>query len=268
MRSADRSILIALAIVGLIACFWFLVLSPKRERAAELETQVETLQGEVAQQEQLAADAELAQASYEQNYERLVVLGKAAPEDGDMPSLLTQLSSLSKRSGVDFGALTVSEAPEVPAPATSESTTDQNQPEEGAAAPASATATPAATAPAPPTEANAALLPLGATVGPAGLGVLPYSLQFQGDFFKVADLLKGLDGLVATGKRTKVAGRLLTVNGFSMAPGEGDQLAVDLEVMSYVLPASQGLTAGATPAAPPASVPPTTPTPTPTATTP
>ena len=267
MRGADRSILIGLVIVGLLACFWFMLLSPKRQRASELETKVAELQSEVSAQEQLAVAAEQAQADYEKNYERLVVLGKAAPPDGDTPSLLTQLTTLAERSRTDFGALTLGEAGEVAAPAPAETTTDQNAeagaPTSGASTePAAAEpgATPTAT-PAPATEAAAATLPIGAIVGPAGLGVLPYNLNFRGDFFQVAELLGRFDALVASRKAgMAVDGRLMTVNGFTLTPGDGKALDVELAVTTYVLPESQGLTAGATPAAPASTVPAATPT--------
>jgi len=268
MKSSDRSILLGLVLLGLLAAFWFMLLSPKRDRASELETQVTDLQAEVSQQQQLADYAEQAEADYAGNYERLIVLGKAAPADGDTPSLLAQLSALAKDAGTEFDSLTAGgDAPAPPPPpATSESTTDQNATPEQTGDPATTAAVPA-----PATETSAALLPLGASVGPAGLGVLPYTLEFRGDFFSMADLLESLDKQVGTGKSVEVDGRLLTINGFSMTPEEesGD-LAVELLITSYVLPESQGLTAGATPTAPPATVPAATTTPTavPTATTP
>ena len=270
MKSSDRSILIGVAILGLLAAFWFLMLSPKREKAAELETQVDALQTQVEAQEQLATAAEQAEAEYDRNYERLIVLGKAAPADGDTPSLLAQLTAQAEASKSTFGSLTTegAEAAEVSAPA--QTTTDQSQ---AAAASGETTAAPATT-PAAPTEASAALLPLGATVGPAGLGILPYELEFSGDFFEIADLLERIDGQVEGRKDgAEVEGRLITVNGFTLAPVDeesgGEELAAELSITTYVLPDSQGLTAGATPSAPPATVPPATSVPAvPTATTP
>jgi hypothetical protein len=264
MKASDRSILLGIVILGLGACFWFMLLAPKRERASELETQVTALQGEVSTQEQLASAAEQAQSDYAKNYERLIVLGKAAPADGDTPSLLTQLTAAAERSRTEFSGLTREEAGELPAatPA-AETTTDQNANAEAAPA-----ATPVSSAPA--TEASAATLPLGASIGPAGLGVLPYTLQFSGDFFEVADLLATLDEQVgAKGGGAEVDGRLLTVNGFTLVPAEGEsELAVELSITTYVLPDSQGLTAGATPAAPAPAVPPATSVPTSTPATP
>ena len=40
--------------------------------------------------------------------------------------------------------------------------------------------------PATPTEAAASLMPLGASIGPAGLAVMPYNLIFNGTFFQIA----------------------------------------------------------------------------------
>ncbi len=258
MKSSDRSILIGLAILGLLACFWFVLLAPKRERASELEAQAADLQTQVTAQEQLAAAAEQAQAEYDENYERLIVLGKAAPADGDTPSLLAQFTTQAEASGSTFGSLTAGGDDGEPVAAPAQTTTDQN-----AAAPDPAAAT-ATALPAAPTEASVAMLPLGATVGPAGLGVLPYTLEFSGDFFQIADLLERIDGQVDARKRgAEVEGRLVTVNGFTLAPQEDSRtLAASLEITTYVLPDSQGLTAGATPGAPPATVPPATPVPT------
>jgi hypothetical protein len=259
MKASDRSILIGLLIVGLLACFWFMLLAPKRERAAELETRINDLQSQVEAQEQLAAAAEQAQSDYDRNYERLIVLGKAAPADGDTPSLMTQFISQAEASGTTFGSLTAGSDDAEPVPAAAQTTTDQN------AAASGGTTTPAA-APAAPTEASVATLPLGAVVGPAGLGVLPYTLEFSGDFFQIADLLERIDGQVDAEKRgADVDGRLVTLNGFTLTvpdEEEGGGLDAEVSISTYVLPDSQGLTAGATPSAPPATVPPASPVPT------
>ena len=105
-------------------------------------------------------------------------------------------------------------------------------------------------APAPvATEAAAASLPIGATVGPAGLPVMPYELQFQGDFFQIADFVAGLDKGVSAGKKGEVSvdGRLMTVDGFSLTRDlqKGfPSLLANFAVTTYVTPTEEGLTAG------------------------
>ena len=100
-----------------------------------------------------------------------MVLGKAAPDDDDTASLLVQLDRISRQARVDFRGLTLKEgegetAPPAPAgtPQTPADTAAQDEQRVAAVEAETGTATTAA-----PTEAQAALLPIGASVGPAGL---------------------------------------------------------------------------------------------------
>jgi hypothetical protein len=259
MRAFDRSILIALPLVALVVAFWFLVLAPKREEAAKLGDDVASLESEVSELQQAADFAEQAKDDFPHDYAELVTLGKAVPEGDDTASLFAQLSGISQRAGVDFRSLELTEgasdATAAPAPASTPETTpapsDESAPPagetEGAeAAPAAATA--------PPTETTAAALPIGATVGPAGLPVMPYKLEFRGDFFRVADFIKGLDGTVTTqGGPVSVDGRLMTIDGFALARDTENgfpSLLSSFAVTTYVTPSTEGLMAGASPSGP------------------
>jgi hypothetical protein len=247
MKSSDRAILISLIVVGLFGAFWFLALSPKRDEASELGDQITQLESDIAAQEQIVVSGHEAQAGYQKNFSSLVVLGKAAPAGGDTPSLITQLVDISDDAKATFGLLQLGTAPEEPTPAAAETTTDQT------AAEAESTTVVAA----PATEASASSLPIGASVGSAGLGRLVYDMSFQGDFFQIADLFRGIDSLVTSkAASVDVTGRLITINGFTMTKemAEGP-LKVELSMSSYVLPSSQGLTAGGTSTMPPSSVP-------------
>lgn len=270
MRAADRTILIGVALLALLAVFWFMVVAPKRERLSGLDGEVATLQGEVQSQESLLASADEAKRSFPADYHSLVVLGKAVPADDDAASLIDQTNTLAQRSGIEFRGLVLTDggdaAPTTPPPA-AETTTDQSQTD------ASATAEPAA-APvaAPATEASAASLPIGASVGTAGLPVMPYDFDFRGDFFQIADFMGRLDDMVRVdGKGLGVDGRLLTIDSFSLAGDKADGyplLDATLHVTSFVAPADEGPTAGATASAPavttsdPATAAGSTPTPT------
>jgi hypothetical protein len=255
VKTSDRAILIGLLVAGAFAAFWFLALAPKRDEVSKLDEQVTQLEGDLAAQQQRVADSREAQDGYQENFSSLVVLGKAAPPDGDMPSLMRQLIDISEEAKVDFGRVQLGTAAEEPTPATAESTTDQAG--EGEAPEGASTATPAAsTTPAPATEASAAALPLGASVGSAGLGRLVYDLYFEGDFFQIADLFEGIDQMIDSKNATvDVSGRLVTVNGFEMTKSAEGPLTVELSISAYSLPESQGLTAGATSTMPPANVP-------------
>jgi Tfp pilus assembly protein PilO len=244
VKSSDRTILAVVAVVGLMAAFWFLVLSPKRQEASDLSEQVTTLQGQVAQEEADASTAGAAKTDFKSNYHELVTLGKAVPVDADTPSLLTQLQELSSDSDVQFQSISLGGGTGGSVPANAQPLT-------------ATTGTPTS---ATPTEATASLLPIGASVGAAGLPIMPYALTFQGSFFDVADFFGGIDDLVEVkGEDNKVSvdGRLLTIDDFTLAPVDGgsDQLVVSVNATSYLSPADQGATGGATPTGPLATTP-------------
>jgi Tfp pilus assembly protein PilO len=277
----DRAILLSLAIVALLAAFYFMVLSPKRDKASQLGEEITQLESQISQQEQVATFAEQARQDFPRYYGQLVVLGKAVPDQADQSSMIVQLNQIATRSGTDFRTITIAEgsggsaaaepaAPAAPptdgttAPSDGTTTTPSDgstPPADGSATATGTTATPAAsTSSAPATEATAASLPLGATVGPAGLPIMPYELTFEGSFFDIADFMSGVDSLVhlRDGSGQVVAdGRLLTVDGFSLKPiptiGGETELRANFLVTSYVVPSDEGLTAGASPTAPGAS---------------
>jgi len=276
MRRNELTILLSLAVAGMIAAFWLVVISPKRDEAASLKQDTDGLQSSLEQAQQAAAAGEQARQDFEVNYRRLVVLGKAVPADGDQAGLLVQLQRLADRSGVGFQSIDLTSSAQSAStptpPASSESSVSPIPP----VTPPTGTAedtTPAASTPtAAATEAVAATLPIGASVGPAGLPVMPYNLKFSGDFFQIANFLESLDEMVHMPHgEVDVTGRLLTVDGFALAPEKSaagaslsaiPTLTANLSVTTYLTPADQGIMAGATLSGPaPATSAPATPTP-------
>lgn len=299
MKRSDSTILMILPLVALVVAFWFLVLAPKRKEASKLGDEVAKLQTAVDEHKRAAADAVEAKESFPDNYQKVVELGRAVPQDDDTASLFRELSAISRRVGVEFRAieLNASQSP-APAPATppasdeSSGSGDSGSGGEGSGSPdsggqgnegggESSGATPTSTTtPAPATEATAASLPIGAAVGPAGFPVMPYKLEFRGDFFRVADFIHQLDQMVRTKDgRASVHGRLLTIDGFALKENTKEgfpSLTAKFSITTYLTPADQGISAGATPQAPapaapgqaapaPAATAPTAPTSTPTA---
>jgi hypothetical protein len=259
MTTSTRTLLVLIAAAAAIGAFWFIAMAPKRERASELSVQVDAMRAKVAAHEQAIATGIEDRRDFPGAYQQLVLLGKAVPEGGESASFLVQINEVARRAGIEFRQLEVdtggTAAVATPAPPLSgEPSVSEPVGETGA------TTTPASTT-APATEAAAALLPIGATVGEAGLGVMPYKLQFRGNFFEIADFLQGLDRLVKTESgHVAVDGRLVTVSGFALSQDKSTgfpSLVANLIVTTYVTPPDQGLTAGATPAAPapPATVP-------------
>jgi Tfp pilus assembly protein PilO len=233
-------------VIAALIAFWFLALSPKRDEVNKLDSQVGKLRSEVEEQRQAAEDGLLARQEFPRDYQRLVVMGKAVPADDETASLLVQINRIAESSGVSFRAINQSQGSST----------------------AATTVAPAA----PATESAAALLPIGATVGSAGLPTLPYELTFRGNYFEVADFMAGVDRLVKPRGGTIAAdGRLVTIDGFTLASDEAAPFPVvkaTMNVTTYVTPADQGLTAGASPTGPSPVAPAATPASTTTAATP
>lgn len=232
MNSSRRLIVSILGIAALAIAFWMLALSPKRKEADELASQAGQLKSSLAAAQAQVAEAVAAKQEFPADYRQLVVLGKAAPAGEETASLLVELNHVARKSHVKFESFLLN-----------------GDGEEAASAPAASSA--------PPTEVAASLMPLGASIGPAGLAVMPYSLSFSGNFFHFADFIKGIDSLVGTSENeVAVDGRLMTLDGFALnASGDGfPRLDASFAVTTYVTPPSQGVTAGATPAAPAPSI--------------
>lgn len=239
MSSSSRIIVAMLAVVALAVAFWMLLLSPKKEEVSKLDRQV------VQQEELLSvhrAEVErglAAQKAFPAAYQQLVVLGKAAPADDETASLLVQLNRIAEESEVRFETFELSpagsgeaEAPEPP-PAP--------EPGQSLSYPS-------------PTEVSASTMPLGASIGPAGLAVMPYTLTFKGSFFHVADFIDGLDKLVRTkNEEVEVTGRLITINGFTLTEDQSrgfPALEASFTVTTFLVPPEEGVTGGATPTSP------------------
>jgi Tfp pilus assembly protein PilO len=224
MTPQNRAILAAVLVAVAAVLFWMMALSPKREEASKLGTEVENLQASLSQHEGEVRAGEEAKKGFSDDYRQLVVLGKATPGDAETSSLLVQLSQIARESKVRFSNLELEGS--------------------GEQAEASASTGEETT----PTEAAASLMPLGAEIGPAGLAVMPYSLTFTGTFFHLADFIHGLDRLVKTNKTSvSVDGRLLTINGFTLKADtnrEFPMLEGEFSVTTFLTPPNEGLAAG------------------------
>jgi Tfp pilus assembly protein PilO len=280
MRANERMIFVGVAIVALAVGFYLLILSPKRNQASELQSQIDQLHSSIATAEQQTSYGEQARQDFPKYYGRMVVLGKAVPAEADTASLLVQLNSISSQTNLDFRSIAISDGGSGSgAPAGGAAATGSSSPTSptGAAQAAASTASTASSAgsttstasatgsspspatasaaPAPATEAAAAALPIGATVGPAGLPTLPYNLSMRGGYFDVSNFIGKIDGLVEPvggGSQLAPDGRLLTIGGFNLqlrGTGTSPRLKADFVINAYST-GSEGLTLGASPSAP------------------
>jgi hypothetical protein len=265
----DRIVVMVVAGVVALGAFWMLALKPKRHEASDLGRQLQQAQQRLdnAQAEMSAGDA--ARTRYANNYATVARLGKAVPVDDDVPSLVYQIDSTAKETGVDFRMVKLTSgggaAPSATNAAQGAATTQdkaQNQAasqdgkDAGAkAAPSNGqSSTPTPPTPAAPTQAATAALPPGATVGEAGLSTMPFTFTFEGSFFKLSDFLTKLEDYITPKRRSSVdvRGRLLLVNGISLSAGSKGfpMMNASISAQAYLLPIDQGLFDGASPTGP------------------
>ncbi len=240
MSATQKKLIGIAALLGAIAAYWFLLLAPKQEEASALADKVATKQAAVDSAKETLATYEQARGAYRSNYATVVRLGKAVPGDDDVRSLMVQLSSASRRAGVDFETISVG----------------------GAAAEASDSTAASAGSATPPPGAQ--------SVGSAGFWVMPLQFSFGGQFEDLSVFFAKLERFVSVSEKTvDVTGRLLRVDSLHVAPESAGsrRLRAEVGASSYLVPPTQGVTGGASPTAPAAtqastnggSTPPTTP---------
>ena len=273
MTQRDRIVVMVVIAVVALGGFWMLALKPKRKEASDLGQKLEQAHQRVDTAHAEVTAGEAARTLYARNYSTVARLGKAVPVDDDVPSLVYQLDSTAKETGVDFRTVKLSSgsgAAAVPptsaaqgAAATQDNAQNKAASQDGKDAGVNAAASngsqppaagaPAAGAAADPTQSATAALPPGATVGDAGLSTMPFSFTFDGSFFKLSHFLTKLERYISARRRSvDVRGRLLLVNGISLtAAAKGfPAMTASIAAQAYLLPVDQGLFDGASPTGP------------------
>jgi Tfp pilus assembly protein PilO len=215
VTTRDRLVLIGVIALALLGAVWLLVVSPERSKASKLNSEVSAASAQLASAQGDAASAHAAQQRYSAAYSSVVSLGKAVPASEEVPSLMYQIAQATNEKHVQFNSITT-----------------------GGGVGASS---------APSTVAVAA--------ASAGFTQMPFTFVFGGSFNDLYHLFRQLN--TATVRTSsgglQVSGRLLTLQAVKLEPAgtEGSsQLTGTITATAYVLPASQGLTAGATPTSP------------------
>ncbi|HEU4978907.1 MAG TPA: hypothetical protein VFT42_08445 [Solirubrobacteraceae bacterium] len=242
MTSRDRIILIVLLAVGLLAGSWYAVLAPKRHDAAALAKDIAAQRTRLSNAQAQAAQAAAARKRYDVDYATVAKLGEAVPVDGGVPSLLYELDSAAGSSKVDFRSVQL-------AGGSGSAPPTQTQAAQVAAVAQAQNGTTAA----PATQAVAATLPAGASVGPAGFPTMPFQFEFDGSFFDMEHFLDRVAAFTQVhGNKISVNGRLMTIDGISLTASRFGfpKVKANIAATAYLLPSDEGLTNGATPAGP------------------
>ena len=210
------------AAVAAIAAFWFLVLAPKRDEIAKLDTDIAAQEQAAQQSAMLVAQYGKAKQNYRANYTTIARLGKAVPADDDVRSLLVQLDDAAAKSKVTFRSMTL-------AGGSSSSPTGTT-----------ASTTPGTLAPAPGTV----------PVGSAGFSAMPFNFSFSGSFFTLSDFFSRLERFVTVqNDKIDVTGRLLLLGSIAVTPDSSDlgSLQAQIGAVSYLVPPTEGVAGAPTP---------------------
>jgi Tfp pilus assembly protein PilO len=292
LTDRDRKLMLALIPVLVLVVFWFLVLAPKRSDATAAKDELTTQQARLDTARDNLQTAQGAKENFDASYAQVVKLGKAIPTSVDMPSLLVQLDAAAAGTGIRFTKIkagprtvaAVATTTATPAPAAgSESgttgtpvaaggATAQSQPGGAVEAANNAQATSNKSSAAAEnsgvnpsdtqtsTTAGATDTGTGATsaAAPAGLETVPLELEFQGNFFNLADFFHRVKRFVSlTNDNVVVSGRLVTVEGIRWSSDEAifPKIRAEITATVYLSPKAQGTTAGATPTGPSTTTP-------------
>jgi hypothetical protein len=292
LTDRDRKIVLILVPLALIAAYWFLLLGPKRDQESKVRTELQSAQSQRDTARQAAAQLGTAKRSYATDYATVIELGKSIPTSVDMPSLLVQLDSAARGTGIKFvdiktgdrstgaGAAPASSGgsssgsgssgssssapnggtgPNAPGAPSAQSGPGQAAQTAGNAVNTANNAQSAAGLPASGGSPSSGGAAGGANSG--NLDTVPLDFEFKGSFFNLADFFHRMKRFVrVANNQIVVHGRLIVINSFSFDSSQTFP-AIDAKVHAtvYLSPKSQGVSAGATPQGPAASTPASTP---------
>jgi hypothetical protein len=286
LTDRDRKIAVILVPVLVLAAYWFLVLSPKRQETSRLGDQLTQAQSDRDQARGDLQQVQSARSSFASGLASLVKVGKAVPTSVDMPSLIVQLDRAAKGTGIRFQEIKAGERTAAPTASSSSggSSSSSGSSSSGSSSSGSSGSTPAAapggeqagTGPgkaaekageAKQTADNSAAAaggesstsgssPQAASSGSSapGLDTVPLDFTFKGSFFDLADFLHKLKRFVRVANgRLDVRGRLMTVDGFTLQATDFPAITAHVQGTVYLAPKEEGPTAGATPQGPAAA---------------
>jgi hypothetical protein len=291
MTDRDRKILLSVIPLVLLLAYYFLLFSPRREEASKASKDLSTQQKRVTDAQAKVSAATASKTTFASDYTQMVRLGKAIPSKIDMPSLIVQLDQASTGTGIKFTKIATGErdAGATPPAATDSSPSTggtsgngtNGQPAAAAGGQQAGTSFGKSTEKANNTAAsenkNAASAgstadskagdsssgssgstdssgaPAAGSAPPPGLETVPLNLEFEGNFFNLANFFHKLKRMVyVKGNNVAVSGRLVTVDSikYSSDPDLFPKIKAEITATVFLSPETQGTTAGASPSGP------------------
>jgi len=236
VTARDRIVILVVLAVGAVVAGWMFVVSPKRDQASSLSTQITAEQGQLSAAQGQVAAGESAKKAFAGQYAQLAKLGEAVPPDDDVPSLIYQVQSAAQASHVSFRGLQLS------AGSSSSTSTPTPTPTTGTTGSSSTSS-----------AASSAQLPPGASVGAAGLPTEQFTITLSGNYFHLSSFFNRLESfVVSSDSRLLVSGRLMTINAINLIPGPNGfpQITASVSATTYIVPPTEGPLGGATQSGP------------------
>ena len=200
MTRRDTYIVTAIAVLGAVGAFWFLALSPKREKLSAVGKDVAAARQELDQAKQEKIKFAQDQIAFPRLYASLGRLGKAVPADDDVPSLLVQLNHAAAQANVNFHSveLKIDQDAAEAAAAARGSPSRRARPRAKRRHPRGGERRPDGTSGRRPLDRGARLAaapgadPAVTAAATGGLKTLKFEYKFKGDFFKLEDLIHNI----------------------------------------------------------------------------
>lgn len=217
----DRVLLGIVAALALCAAFYVLVITPQRNAAARLQTQIGAARTTLARAQQRVAEGRAAETALKASQRDWSATQRAVPQNADVPALLKVLARSANAAHVSMQNISLSGA---------------------ASSAASTAAAPTTTAAAPATTTGTAASPTEATA-------IPVALTFDGGYQALNRLVDRLDALVTTSRRRiSSRGPLIGIGSINVGPtatgAHSSTLSVQLTATIYQRSATSATTAG------------------------
>jgi type IV pilus assembly protein PilO len=206
------SLLTGVLIVAILAASWFLLIAPKHSKAAAIKTQTAAQEDANTRLKDKISQLMAQQQDLPRQIARLAQIRGQIPDNPALPTLIRDLSTAAKKSGLSLDSLAPSEPSAI---------TDVVVPV--AVAPTAAAASSTTDSAAPTVAAPAAPAP--------SLFAVPLQLNAAGSYFEVEQFLNKLEGMK----------RSFLVTGFSLkanpTAGAPNQLAITITARVFLSPA-------------------------------
>ena len=213
MTQRDRILLGVIGLLAVLAASWMLAIKPQREEASALADQAAAAQQRLDAATAALASAKQARADYADAQRTVARVGKAVPAEDDTATLLYLLERSARKAGIDFRNIDLSAGGGDPTPAS------------GA----------------------------GTDAPTGGIVAVPFKVTFEGGFFDLRRFMTLVRSFTTfDGERVKVNGRLISIDGVSLAASRHGfpDIKAQISATAYTAPAPTAADTGAAGAAP------------------